>query len=130
MDCSVAIQFLPMDAKDDDEVCRVVDQVIAYIASTGVNYYVGPFETAIEGDYDTCMDIVKNCQLVGAKAGCKKMATYVKIDYRPQGDVMTTEHKVGKYHTTDSAFADTGTREAAAQAADAAKPAASAHEAA
>ena len=91
MDCSVAIQFLPMDAQTDEEVCRVVDAVIAYIDSTGVDYFVGPFETAIEADYDTCMEIVKNCQLVGAKAGCKKMATYVKIDYRPNGDVMTTE---------------------------------------
>ena len=89
MDCSVAIQFLPMDAQTDEEVCRVVDAVIAYI----------------EADYDTCMEIVKNCQLVGAKAGCKKMATYVKIDYRPNGDVMTTEHKVGKYHPTDTEFA-------------------------
>ena len=42
---------------------------------------------------------------MGAKAGCKKMATYVKIDYRPDGDVMTTEHKVGKYHPTDTEFA-------------------------
>lgn len=116
MDCSVAIQFLPMDAKDDDEVCRVVDEVIAYIASTGVSYYVGPFETAIEADYDTCMEIVKNCQLVGAKAGCRKMATYVKIDYRPEGDVMTTEHKVGKYHQSDSAFADSSVTAGAAGA--------------
>ena len=34
MDCSVAIQFLPMDAQTDEEVCRVVDAVIAYIDST------------------------------------------------------------------------------------------------
>lgn len=106
MNCSVAIQYLPMDAKDDDEVCRIVDAVIAYIDSTGVNYFVGPFETAIEGDYDQCMEIVKNCQLVGAQAGCKHVATYVKIDYKPEGGVMTTEHKVGKYHQADSEFQD------------------------
>ena len=58
----------------------------------------------VEGDYDECMEIVKQCQLVGAKAGCKHVATYVKIDYRTDGDVMTTEHKVGKYHPTDSEF--------------------------
>ena len=96
MNCSVAIQYLPLDAATDEEVCRIVDAVIAYI--------VGPFETAIEGDYDECMEIVKQCQLVGAKAGCKHVATYVKIDYRTDGDVMTTEHKVGKYHPTDSEF--------------------------
>lgn len=106
MNCSVAIQFLSMDAgDDDDEVCRIVDEVIAYIDSTGVDYFVGPFETAIEGDYDTCMEIVKMCQLVGARAGCGHMMAYVKIDYRAQGDVMSTERKVGKYHEGDPEFA-------------------------
>ena len=105
MNCSVAIQVLPLDSADDEETCRVVDEVIAYIESTGVSYYVGPFETAIEGEYDLCMEVLKNCQLVAAKAGCGAMMCYAKIDYRPAGDVMTTEHKVGKYHPTDTEFA-------------------------
>ena len=113
MNCSVAIQFLPMDSKSDEETCRVVDAVIAYIASTGVSYFVGPFETAIEGDYDTCMQIVKNCQLVGAKAGCGPMMTYVKIDYRPGGDVMSTEHTASKYPEGDPEFAPAGKAEVA-----------------
>lgn len=100
MGCSVAIQYLPLDAADDDETCRVVDAVIAYIASTGVSYYVGPFETAIEGDYETCMEVVRGCQLAGAQAGCAHAATYVKIDYKPEGEVLSTERKVGKYHLT------------------------------
>ena len=33
------------------------------------------------------------------------MMTYAKIDYRPSSDVMSTEHKIGKYHETDSEFA-------------------------
>ena len=105
MNCSVAIQYLPMDSKDEDEVCRVVDAVIAYIDSTGLDYFVGPFETAIEGDYDACMEVVKQCQLVGAEAGCKHVMTYVKIDYKSEGDVMSTEHKVSKYHEGDPEFA-------------------------
>ena len=104
MNCSVAIQFLPMDATTDDETCSAVDQVIAYIDSTGLDYFVGPFETAIEGDYDACMECLKNCQLVAAKAGCRPMMTYAKIDYRPDGDVMSTDHKIGKYHPTDTEF--------------------------
>lgn len=105
MNCAVAIQYLPMDSTSDEETCLIVDEVIAYIDSTGVDYYVGPFETTIEGDYDLCMEILKNCQLVGAKAGCNSMMTYAKIDYRPSSDVMSTEHKIGKYHETDSEFA-------------------------
>ena len=48
MEASVAIQTLPGVA-DDDELCRIVDEVIAYIAGTGYTYFVGPFETTIEG---------------------------------------------------------------------------------
>lgn len=70
MNASVAIQVLP-SVTDEDEVIRIVDEVIAYIKSTGLNYYVGPCETSIEGDYDELMEIVKNCQLVAAKAGCR-----------------------------------------------------------
>ena len=48
MKASVAIQVLP-DVPNEDELIRIVDEVIAYIKSTGLNYYVGPFETTIEG---------------------------------------------------------------------------------
>ena len=61
MNASVAIQSLPK-AANDEELIRIVDQVIDYIKSTGLNYYVGPFETTIEGDYDQLMDIVKECR--------------------------------------------------------------------
>ena len=44
------------------------------------------------------MEIVKNCQLVAAKAGCKSMNTYVKISYKPEGEVLTIEKKVTKHH--------------------------------
>ncbi len=97
MEASVAIQVLPK-ADNDDEVCRIVDEVIAYIASTGLNYYVGPCETSIEGDYDTLMEIVKNCQKIAIKAGCVSVSSYVKISYRPEGEVLTIDRKISKYH--------------------------------
>ena len=97
MNASVAIQVLP-NVQDEEEVIRIVDEVIAYIKSTGLNYYVGPFETTIEGDYDQLMDIVKECQLVAERAGCQAMSVYVKISYKPEGDVLTIEKKVTKHH--------------------------------
>ncbi len=97
MNASVAIQVLPT-VVDEEEVIRIVDEVIAYIKSTGLSSYVGPFETTIEGDYDELMEIVKNCQLIAARAGCKAMNTYVKISYKPEGDVLTIERKVTKHH--------------------------------
>lgn len=97
MNASIAIQVLP-SVTSDDEVIRIVDEVIDYIKSTGLTYYVGPFETTIEGDYDQLMDIVKECQHVAARAGCPAMNTYVKIAYKPEGDVLTIEKKVSKHH--------------------------------
>ena len=82
MNASVAIQTLP-EAKNDEELIRIVDEVIAYIKSTGLNYYVGPFETAIEGDYDELMDIVKECQHIAIRAGAPSVAAYIKVTYKP-----------------------------------------------
>ena len=98
MKASVAIQVLPA-MENDDELVRVVDEVIDYIRSTGLNYYVGPFETAIEGeDYDQLMDIVKECQHVAIRAGAPKVSAYIKVVYEPEGEILTIDKKVTKHH--------------------------------
>ena len=97
MECAVAIKILPMGAVDDDEVCRVVDEVIDFIKTQSVTLFVGPFESTFEGDYETCMDVLRQCQLVAHRAGSNKIMAYAKIDYRPQGDLLSTDKKVGKY---------------------------------
>ncbi len=100
MNASVAIQTLPGVA-GDDEVIRVVDEVIAYIKSTGLNCYVGPCETSIEGDYDELMDIVKECQHIAVRAGAPSVSAYIKVTYKPEGDVLTIAKKVTKHHQKD-----------------------------
>ena len=98
MQASVAIQVLPA-TDNDEELIRIVDEVIAYIKSTGLNYYVGPFETTIEGEsYDQLMDIVKECQHVAIRAGAPKVSAYVKVVYEPDGEILTIEKKVTKHH--------------------------------
>ena len=89
MKASVAIQVLPQ-VNDEDELIRIVDEVIDYIKSTGLNYYVGPFETA--------MEIVANCQKVAVNAGCASVSAYVRIVYNPEGEVLTIDKKVTKHH--------------------------------
>lgn len=98
MTVSAAIQVLP-EAANDEELIRIVDEVIAYIASSGLNYYVGPFETTVEGDdYDEVMGIITECQKVAIKAGCGKVSAYVKVVYQPEGGVLTIDKKVSKHH--------------------------------
>ena len=95
MKASVAIQVLP-ETDSKEKLIYIVDRVIEYIASTGLNYYVGPFETAIESDsYDELMEIVKNCQKVALGAGCTGVCAYVKICCNENG-VLTIDEKTSK----------------------------------
>ncbi|WP_280739262.1 MULTISPECIES: thiamine-binding protein [unclassified Enterococcus] len=96
MEASIAIQVLPK-VQETKEVVRIVDEVIAYIQSTGLSYQVGAFETTIEGDYNQLMEIVKNCQLIAVKAGAPQVSAYVKIAYNPEGDVLSIEEKKKKH---------------------------------
>ena len=98
MTASVAIQVLPT-TDSDEELCRIVDEVIAYIAGTGLRYEVGAYETTIEGtDYDQLMDIVKECQKVAIRAGAPKVCAYIKVEYEPDGEILTIDRKLSKYH--------------------------------
>ena len=97
MKASIAIQVLPV-APNQEELIRIVDEVIAYLKSSGLHCHVGPFETTIEGDdYDQLMDIVKECQHVAIRAGAEKVSAYVKVVYRPEGDILTIDKKITKH---------------------------------
>ena len=91
MSASIAIQVLPK-VETDAEVCRIVDDVIAYIHSTGLTYQVGAFETTIEGEsYEELMDIARECLKVAARSGAPK------VFYSPNGEILTIEQKTAKY---------------------------------
>ena len=97
MKASIAIQVLPA-ASTQAELLRIVDEVIAYIKSSGLHCHVGPFETTIEGDsYDQLMDIVKECQHVAIRAGAEKVSAYVKVVYQPAGKLLTIDKKITKH---------------------------------
>ena len=97
MSASIAIQVLPK-VESDAEVVRIVDDVIAYIQSTGLTYQVGAFETTIEGEnYNALMDVAKECLKVAVRSGAPKVSAYIKAVYCPDGDILTIEQKTGKY---------------------------------
>ena len=94
-EASVAIQVLPQ--VQGREVLRVVDEVIAHIRSYDLPTMVGPFETTIEGDYETLMQIVKECQLIAIKAGAPSVMSYVKINFNPADGVWSIDEKTAKH---------------------------------
>lgn len=95
---SIAIQVLPKTIDGSSaEVVRIVDEVIAYIASTGLHYVVGPFETTVEGDFDTLMAIIKRSQEICIEAGATAVSAYVKTSYAPEQEILSIDEKIGKY---------------------------------
>ena len=98
MKASIAIQIEP-NQQDDYEAVHIVDEVIDYIRSTGLHYYVGPSETSIEGDdLHQLVEILEHCMGVAAQAGSQKVSAYVKMVYKPNGAVLTIDEKVTKHH--------------------------------
>lgn len=96
---SLSIQILPQE-QDKEGVIRIVDSVIEYIKSTGLKYFVCPYETTIDGDFDQLMDIFANCQKICIEGGAPYVMTYAKIAYKPDtSGVWTIEDKVAKHHT-------------------------------
>ena len=95
-ECSIAIQVLPSVA--GEEVIEIVDKVIAYIKSTGLSCFVGPFETTVEGDFDTLMNVVKECQLICVREGAPQVASYIKIFYNPTMGVWSIDKKTSKHN--------------------------------
>lgn len=97
MNASVAIQVLP-GVNGDEEIVRIVDEVIDYIKATNIKYYVGPFETVLEGEYEELMEVVKKSQLIAIEAGAPSVMSYIKIHFQPEGGVLSIDQKVKKHH--------------------------------
>ena len=93
---SIAIQVLPQ-VEGRENIREVVDQVIAYIESTGLNYVVGPFETTIEGPFDELMEVIKKCNQIAADEGSGEVYSYVRIVYNNSEPVWTIDDKTAKH---------------------------------
>ena len=43
---------------------------------------------------DELMDVVKECRHIAVRAGAPSALAYIKVTYKPEGDVLTIEKKV------------------------------------
>jgi len=63
---NAAIQLLPLSTQIDKY--KIIDEAIALIKNSGLNYVVCPFETVVEGEFTQVMELIeeiKNCALQG-----------------------------------------------------------------
>lgn len=97
MKASMAIQVLPVTEGGDKEVVRIVDEVIAVIAESGLHYVVAPFETTVEGDsMDEILDLLKRCEAKVMEEGADAVYCYVKLSHGKES-ILTIDEKIGKY---------------------------------
>ena len=47
----------------------------------------------MSASYDELMDIAKECLKVAVRSGAPKVSAYIKVVYRPDGDILTIEQK-------------------------------------
>ena len=92
---SVAIQILPLNS-EEKKTLAVVDQVIQYIQSKTDNYEVSYFETTIEGEYEEVMEILTEVIKIAGDTHPDIFAN-VKVRYKGEGQVLTTDEKTAKY---------------------------------
>lgn len=92
---SIAIQVLPEVERDG--IFDAVDEVIAYIQSTGLTYHVGPFETTVEGDFDSLMEVIRQAHEIILNSGIPGISAYIKTSFRTDSQAWSIEDKCHKY---------------------------------
>lgn len=93
--CSVAIQILPLNS-DEENTLKVVDRVIEFIESKTDQFEVSSFETTIEGEYEEVMAIITEVIKIAGEAH-PDIFSNIKVRYKSEGQVLTTDEKTTKY---------------------------------
>jgi len=90
---NVALQIIPLSS---DRSYNIIDKAIEFIKSTGIKHLVCPFETVLEGDYDTIFEIIKKTQEICFENGADELIVNIKIQNHKLNDTLI-EQKIGKY---------------------------------
>ena len=91
---NISLQILP--ASTTKHPYSIVDKAIEIIAQSGLVYKVCPFETVMEGDYDTIMETIKKVHLTCLQEGAESIFANVKMQISRDADV-TISDKLEKY---------------------------------
>jgi uncharacterized protein (TIGR00106 family) len=91
---TLGLQIVPKSTTLD--TYKLVDKAIEVIQKSGVNYQITPFETVMEGSYDTLMNICRKAENAVLEAGAEECLVYYRIHYRKDRDVTFEEKKLNR----------------------------------
>lgn len=91
---NAAIQVLPRSK--DKHPYEIVDAAIETIKNSGLKYEVCPFETVVEGEYETVMNLLAQVRDTCYAAGAEELIVNLKLQLR-NNEQVTIEEKMEKY---------------------------------
>jgi uncharacterized protein YqgV (UPF0045/DUF77 family) len=95
---NISLQILP--TSKEKHPYDIVDMAISVIQKSGLKYKVCPFETVIEGTYDSIMAVIKEVHLTCLNNGADTLFANVKMQINKHADVYIDD-KIGKYTNKD-----------------------------
>lgn len=93
---SFSIQILALN-NDTENIVTVVDKVIELIQKSGLKYNVGPFETTVEGDFDSCTNLLNECIRYSGEL-CPDVFANIKIHYKKNEKILSINEKINKFN--------------------------------
>jgi uncharacterized protein (TIGR00106 family) len=91
---SVIVDFSIFPIGKEESVSKYASRAVKVIKDSGLPHHIGPMGTAIEGEWDEVMAVVKSC-MEGLKKDCNRLYMTMKVDCR-QGESGRMGKKVKK----------------------------------
>ncbi|MEO5340128.1 MAG: MTH1187 family thiamine-binding protein [Magnetococcus sp. MYC-9] len=98
---SLLLEFSMTPLDKGESVSGYVARSLDIIDKSGLPYKLGPMGTCLEGEWDACMAVVKEC-LTAMQADCRRVTFSIKADYRADqtdrltGKMASVTQKVGR----------------------------------
>ncbi|WP_130471423.1 MTH1187 family thiamine-binding protein [Candidatus Magnetaquicoccus inordinatus] len=98
---SVLLEFSMTPLDKGESVSTYVARSLDIIDQSGLPYKLGPMGTCLEGEWEQCMEVVKQC-LTTMQTDCKRISIAMRIDYRQGkenrlvGKIASVEEKLGR----------------------------------
>ena len=86
---NASIQIVPIVL--DKHPYEWVDEAIAIIQHSGINYEVGPFATVLEGKYNDVMKVINDVNVYLYQKGCAEWISNLQIQIRSNSDITSLE---------------------------------------
>ncbi|MEO7530140.1 MAG: thiamine-binding protein [Sediminibacterium sp.] len=91
---NASIQILPI--VQDKHPYEWVDEAIAIIQESAIDYEIGPFATVVEGTYEEVMKVVNAINEHLLSRNCNEWITNIQVQIRSKGDI-TGQEKIAKF---------------------------------